>query len=337
MVLAALFLQFSHPNLAAAQIVPSSSSFASQLSHIRSVAISQAKMLGVIQSNEIFAKTDGRMISLRFVSQSKGVNAGVIFMDCSFDGKQTPCELDTGSGRNITVLNNDFFNRYPVIGHAKTGGMSGGLQSVDIIQISDFRVDSIPFGSQRIEREARSRCDNGLSAPVIGWVALASRSLELSFSDKNPHAIIDGRLPRGIFPFKFSMDKDILLPAKVSGQETTAMFDTGAGLTVIDENIIANHPENFMFVEEYPASDINCQTAQTKIYKAKSIEIGNRQFSNVYVLAMDFRFIQGILKLPDLHLIIGTNMITQADWSFDFVHKRWSVAAPSQEMKTSLE
>lgn len=106
------------------------------------------------------------------------------------------------------------------------------------------------------------------------------------------------------------------------------LWDTGAGLTAIDTAYVADHPGDFTFVKEVGnGRDATGNHVTVTLYKAKRISIGNHDFTDIEVLAIDLSVMREHVS-RNLHMVIGANLITRADWFFDLKNRTWKLSYP---------
>jgi hypothetical protein len=128
--------------------------------------------------------------------------------------------------------------------------------------------------------------------------------------------------PGPIKPYESGM---FTIPVRFGGANRMAVWDTGAELTAVDQNFVAANPELFTAgLVIGNVVDGNYQAVAARLWTMKELTIGRRVFRNVRVVAVDFSTIhQG--TAPDVHLVIGFNVIRHADWYFDHANRRWEI------------
>ena len=107
--------------------------------------------------------------------------------------------------------------------------------------------------------------------------------------------------------------------------EATALFDTGASVTVVDAAFAGEHPE---LLEPLPTStgiDAAGNRAQTPMAQMAACEIGGRRFDASLATVVPIRGIQRAGD-PEFDLILGVPVIRQADWIIDLARGVWGFA-----------
>lgn len=79
------------------------------------------------------------------------------------------------------------------------------------------------------------------------------------------------------------------LDVAIGPETVSAVWDTGAGITVVDASLIARHPALFNEVEPTTGMDGARQTHQTRIYIMGSVEISGVSFEAQNVADADLR------------------------------------------------
>jgi len=105
--------------------------------------------------------------------------------------------------------------------------------------------------------------------------------------------------------------------------ETRAVWDTGAGITVVDTRFINSHPAFFQEAGTSTGTDSTGAMSSTPMFVMQGATIGGRRFAPTKVAAID---LAPIITSTDIRmdLILGYNLIKEANWLFDFPRKKWS-------------
>lgn len=114
------------------------------------------------------------------------------------------------------------------------------------------------------------------------------------------------------------------IPLKIGNGEMRGLWDTGAGLTAIDQEYVAAHPQDFKFIADVPGGDGAGIPMVFKLYKAVRVDVAGHTFTDVGVLAMDFSVIREYFS-NDVFLVVGFNLISRANWFFDLQKRTWEI------------
>ena len=117
----------------------------------------------------------------------------------------------------------------------------------------------------------------------------------------------------------------ISIELKNSGQSVFGIWDTGAGLTSVDEKYVEENSESFEYVQDIVGGDGSGTEIPMKLYRADDIVIGGVSFKDQYVLAFNFEPMRPYIK-ENVQFVIGYNLVTQVNWYFDFINGKWALS-----------
>jgi hypothetical protein len=72
-------------------------------------------------------------------------------------------------------------------------------------------------------------------------------------------------------------------------------------------------------------TDSSGTSAETPMYEMKAFELGHHQFPSIRVAAVDLSVPNATLQTP-MVFILGYNVLSKANWIFDFPHRRWAIS-----------
>jgi hypothetical protein len=107
--------------------------------------------------------------------------------------------------------------------------------------------------------------------------------------------------------------------------EATALFDTGASVTVVDTAFAAEHPELFEPLPPSTGIDAAGNRAETPMARMAACEIGGRRFAASLATIVPIRGIRQAGD-PEFDLVLGVPVIRQADWIIDLARGVWGFA-----------
>lgn len=102
------------------------------------------------------------------------------------------------------------------------------------------------------------------------------------------------------------------------------VWDTGAGVTLVDINFIHKNPEMFEEIGTSSGTDSTGTSNDTPTYTMKKAKIGGLQFSPHMVVGLDLSHVNTKIEQP-FDFLLGYSTFKQANWHFDFPHQRWGV------------
>lgn len=103
-----------------------------------------------------------------------------------------------------------------------------------------------------------------------------------------------------------------------------AVWDSGAGLTVIDETFLSSWRHLCEELGSSSGTDVTGQSRRTPLVLLPELSIGGRTFAPSKAAVVDLAVLNASLERP-MDLIIGYPLFSQAEWLFDFPNDAWAV------------
>ncbi len=183
-------------------------------------------------------------------------------------------------------------------------------------------VPSIGLGPLEVCDLVVDLAPNGSDAPtILGLDVLRGHRLELRLADVmlgiDTDAPVDAERP---LPLSSRSHPHVVVGW--GDIEATALFDTGASVTVVDTAFAAAHPE---LLEPLPPStgiDAAGNRAETPMARMAACEVGGRRFDASLAVVVPIRGIQRAGD-PEFDLVLGVPVIRQADWIIDLARGVW--------------
>jgi hypothetical protein len=247
-------------------------------------------------------------------------DSGEAFIACIFDGDRRLCFVDTGSAMTLlagpealsTNTNRETFHFQ---------GASGIPHEAEIIKIHSATVDGVEFRDVKLGRiEAQDGVKSALGLDLLG-----RQPFSVSFR-RGPSLHLAPLKPRKVLStLKVGAHRLFCIPVAIGETDTFAMWDTGAGMTVVDEAFITAHPAKFKRTDDFQtATDGAGNSLPVKSYRMKKMKVGGRTFRNLRVVSTDLSVLRGSGN-PPVDAVIGFNLIRKCDWYFNSGEKVWSV------------
>jgi predicted aspartyl protease len=114
------------------------------------------------------------------------------------------------------------------------------------------------------------------------------------------------------------------VPIYFGDVEGNAVWDTGAGITVVDTGFIKNNPALFRKKGTSVGTDSSGTQMETSMFTMTACIIGNKQFPPHPVAGVDLSYVNSTTEVP-MDMILGYSTLSKANWLFDFPHKKWKV------------
>ncbi|MFI5363338.1 MAG: hypothetical protein ACHQ49_15330 [Elusimicrobiota bacterium] len=285
-------------------------------------------------------KTEGALLSpqagqstpLDVQVQNPMFGVGQIFVSCGFDGQGQTCLFDTGS--NVCLVKaDDFFGKYPAQGQRCSQGASGAKVCSDVINIGDLKVGGVDFGALQALRRTPQSCGGAggpqLPSYLVGsvWHSMLGHNVSFDFAAKTMSVDPSQPAPGAQQPMKLVLDNNYLeIPVGFgSAAPVQMLYDTGAGLTVMDQGYVDSNASAFSFVGDTQIQDSSCQKIPVKIYTINSLSVAGNSLSGTYAVAMDLGPVKQALG-QDLQGIIGFNAITPFNWWVDLKNDTFAIS-----------
>jgi len=103
-----------------------------------------------------------------------------------------------------------------------------------------------------------------------------------------------------------------------------AVWNTGAGITVVDRHFIREQPTFFAEAGRAQGTDATGERVETPIFTKGTVVIGNHAFPPHRVAGVDLSPVNAALGMP-MNMIVGFSTINKANWVFDFPRRRWAI------------
>jgi hypothetical protein len=110
----------------------------------------------------------------------------------------------------------------------------------------------------------------------------------------------------------------------VGAVRASAVWDTGAGITVVDTRVIREQPTLFAAAGRSQGTDATGERVDTPMFTMGTVVIGNRVFPPHRVAGVDLSLVNAGLGMA-MDLILGFSTINKANWVFDFPRRRWTI------------
>lgn len=228
--------------------------------------------------------------------------------------------LDTGSAVTCVKMD-DYTSSLKSIGKKTSSGVFGET-SDELINIAEFKLGTITRNNITIARIENT--EEMMIRNLVGMDILRDYSIFFSFEDSmieiNPQDISvqsmhELELSRAYHPY---------VKADIGGSIANSVWDSGAGITIVDMDFIKRNISFFTEVEESQGTDSTGTKQVTPMYIMNSITIGSCKFPAHKVAGVNLRNINKNSECY-IDIILGYSTLSKANWLFDFPQKRWTI------------
>jgi hypothetical protein len=247
--------------------------------------------------------------------------AAAVYVDGSIDGRPYRFLLDTGAARS-SVIFDEYTSTLSSVGKNASSSVFTA-SSKDLITIHRLEVGPITKTELTLTRAMAGPGSQNL----IGMDVLQDFCCHFLFDE---HRVWVGAdcLPEASHPTEeLLVDEKFhpYVPLHFEAVQASAVWDTGASLTVVDIHFINRHRAFFEDAGTSMGTDAVGTQIETPMFRMSSCQIGGYLFPPHRVAGVDLSPMNATLIMP-MDLIIGYSTYSRANWLFDFPRKRWMIS-----------
>ncbi len=249
------------------------------------------------------------------------IEAAEVFVDVTIGTKQYRFLLDTGAARTCVVLD-DYTGAFDSTERSFSSGVFA-KSTDDLIMIPSFDLGPISKKDLTVYRVA----GNGPGVRnLVGMDVLKDFCLHFLF-DENRVLVDPSGVPEAVADFQeltYGARFHPYVAVQLGTSTAQAVWDTGAGITIVDTNPIDKYPDHFEEVGRSQGTDSTGSSMETSMFIMAETIIGNHKFPPHKVAGVDLSQVNSTLDIP-MDLILGYSTLSKANWLFDFPGKRWAI------------
>jgi predicted aspartyl protease len=248
-------------------------------------------------------------------------DAAEVFVDGAIGGRLYRFLLDTGAARSCVRYDDYTAPFASAEKHASSGVFAGGSQ--DLITVPSITVGPISRSDFTLVRAAQG--DAGRQN-LIGMDLLKDVRCHFRFDERRVDVDGGGDGEDGVAFEELFLDQRAhpYVPVQLGDVTASAVWDTGASMTVVDTNFVARTPGFFPAAGYSTGTDSTGAQQETPMYVMAAATIGGYTFPTQRVAAVDLSHVNATLERP-MDLIVGYNLYSKARWLFDFPRRRWRI------------
>lgn len=248
-------------------------------------------------------------------------DAAEVLVDGFVAGRPYTFLLDTGAAQT-SLVHDELTATFAATRRVESSGVFavGGGESITIprLEIGPILVDDFVA--------VRGAAGSPHERSLIGMDLLRDYSCRFDFARARV------LLARGSTPQEGPLEELILdarfhpyVKVEVGMASAMAVWDTGASITVVDRSFVERNPERFVQAGTSRGTDSSGATVETQMFTMSGAVLGGRTFAPHRVAVVDLSRVNATIEIP-MDMILGYNVLRQAEWLMDFPGRRWSLS-----------
>jgi len=233
------------------------------------------------------------------------------------NGLETRFMVDSGAARTQVVNSPGLHFGEAVATHSSNGVFGASTRSV-------HRLDHLVVGDltwQQIDVVVEEPGEHIM--PLLGMDLLGQYSLTFDFARAELH--LDERvIAEATFPIWRGAGGHLYVEAQLGDTVAHCVWDSGAGMTVVDETFWRANQDHFSELGTSEGIDATGATQNTGLYELRGLRLADRDFAPHHVAVVDLSHVNATLERP-MNFILGFPTLRQATWWFDVEQNRWAL------------
>lgn len=243
-----------------------------------------------------------------------------VYVDGTIQNEACRFLLDTGCAKT-TLTWDSLTQTFRSVGKEESSG-TFGRSEYDLIELKSLCVGPLSQGDWTVRRAA----EGGTDRHLFGMDIMKDHCLSFAF-DEGVLAIVpetdthrheadqDLIMERGLIP---------CIAVRAGGVDCSAIWDSGAGITLVDTSFLKEHPKLFVPLGSEMGTDSTNRKQETPIYMMSGLAVAGQKFGPVKVAAVPL-FKPSKPADPAMKFVLGFSALRQAHWLFDFPKRKWSL------------
>lgn len=232
--------------------------------------------------------------------------------------------LDTGASRTQVVAD-EFIDALATTGEHRSHGVFSH-QHARTVLLEDVVVGPIRRAS--LEASVASGSDESVHG-LIGMDLLQNHRLHFVF-DRGVLVVDETPVDVDLQTLEVDDGCHLYLEATWPNAAATCVWDSGAGMTVIDQKFWSDHEDLFGVVGTSTGTDATGVQEAAPTFEISTMLIGRRRFAPHHVAVVDLSAANSSLAKP-MDIILGYPTLRQANWYFDVPQRLWGITHCASE------
>lgn len=261
------------------------------------------------------------VVDLTIQQDEEEPSAAEVLVQADVDGRPYTFLLDTGAARSSLRLN-QHTQSYKAVASATSSGLFGP-QSFDVIEVERLKLAGLELAGFQVHRQREA---SGYRHNLIGMDLLRQHRCLFLFDEGK--LILDPDDPVQVEaqfqPLLMDDRGHPYLQPRLGECEAFATWDSGAGVTVVDQGFIEANPNHFEKSGTSQGTDSSGASQPTPMYLMTGAVLGQFEFAAHRAAGVDLSHINRDLERP-MDLVLGFTTLRLANWYFDFPQLQWAI------------
>ncbi|MEO8286310.1 MAG: retropepsin-like aspartic protease, partial [Chloroflexota bacterium] len=249
--------------------------------------------------------------------------AAEVLVDGTIGGKEYRFLLDTGAARTSVILD-DYTSTFGSIETSNSAAVFA-TSSNDLITVPNLKLGPISKQDFTLARMSGGGEDIHVRN-LIGMDLLKEVCCHFLF-DQSLVLVNPSYEPEAGYSFQeLFLDKAFhpYVDIQYGRVKAKAVWDSGAGITVVDMGFIRAHPAFFEEVGQSTGTDATGSRMETPMFIMEATVIGNNRFQPHKVAGVDLSQVNATIEVP-MDMILGYSTLSKANWLIDFPRCKWAI------------
>ncbi len=241
----------------------------------------------------------------------------IVFVDAFVADQTYRFILDTGASRTQVVAD-DYINTLEKVGEHRSRGVFA-LSSQRTVLLPNIAIGPLESGAIVASVAPRSESMH----PLIGMDLLYRHRLHFLFDRE---VLVIDETPLGYVFNSLALDdaNHLYLEARWPTATASCVWDSGAGMSIVDEAFWSTNRNLFTTIEDSIGVDASGAQRSSTTYEVSDMTIGGRRFAPHHVAVVDLSSANSTLDTP-MDMILGYPTLRQYNWFFDVPQRLWSI------------
>ncbi len=269
-------------------------------------------------SSPIRAQEKAKLSKVHFDLVEGDLGSAQLEIAALVDNENFNFQLDTGANQTF-LANSPSLTHYPVMGKSRTTSAAGITVTEDKVRLLSFRIGDFVKKEFEVVRYK-------MGTPFKNRLGMNALPDKLQFDFKNKKLSFHLYAHEVLKKNKLILYGDSTFGMEIHfGADTVeAVWDTGAELSVIDQDLIEKNPAQFRHQQTITNGvDATGNAVKLELYSFDGLHVGDKILRGT-IMSMNFKPIQEKMG-EKVKIILGTNLIRNNNWYFDRTERTWSI------------